>query len=575
MDIFLIDAIGPFFKGYNKKRINWSKIPFHYLDLQDPQTRQEHFKNIREELNRFSAAVSQEGYNYLSLDDVAHLAPDRFHSREINSLIGMYQQEYDHLFEIIYKYELGCFLTMDILSFSLDLQKQLGHSFELQLEYICRQIHSIFLRFPCISGVILRVGESDGTDVQGVFRSELILKKPSQVNRLLHRLLPVFEHYDKLLILRTWTVGAYKLGDFIWHRRTTAKVLEGIVSPCFILSMKFGETDFFRYLPLNKHFFRLPHVQKMIEFQARREYEGCGEYPSFIGWDYHDYAVQLQEAENLAGICVWCQTGGWVPFRRLTYLEPEGFWNELNSHVTVQIFRYGTSVEAAIRSFCVKKQITQVEEFTRLLQLDDLVIKDLLYIRELAGRKFFFRRIRIPPLLSVFWNTIFINHSIRKILQALTVCPQQCLIEAEQALQNLEEMEICAERAGVSVEDILFMKDTFAILALARRYYYEPYSEDIRVQVKEAKKAYKRKYPKSRRYRYRIKTNYTPFPLQGRYLKLLLKLALRKKRGYRLLDHLVMLHFLALLFRILIMHRPKMIPKFARKHAMGIETIFK
>ncbi len=575
MDIFLIDAIGPFFQGYHKKRINWSKIPFHSLDALGPQGRQERFSRIAEGLERFSSSVFQEGYTCVSLDDVAHLAPDRLHSKESNELITAYQEEYDRLFEIILNNGLTCYLTMDILSFSPGLKEKLGHSFERQLEYISRQIHTIFLRFPHISGVILRIGESDGKDVKGVFRSELLLKKPSQVNKLLHRLLPIFEGYDKNLILRTWTVGAYQIGDFIWHRRTTTRVLQGITGSHFILSMKYGESDFFRYLPLNKHFYRLPHIRKMIELQARREYEGCGEYPSFIGWDYFEYAGQLRQAENLAGISVWCQTGGWLPFRRLTYLQSQGIWNELNSHVTVQIFKHGRSVETAIRSFCDRKQISSCEDFIRLLRLDDQVIKELLYIREVAGRKLFFRRVRIPPLLSVFWNTIFVNHSVRKILRAMTTSPQHCLLEAEQALDKLEEMERCAEKTGVPVEDITFMKDTFAILALARKYYYEPYSEDIRSQIKEAKKAYKEKYPKSKRFRYRIKTNYAPFPLQGRYLRLLLKLTLRNKRGYRILDHLLTLHLLALFFRIVTFHRPKMLPKFARKHAMGIETLFK
>jgi hypothetical protein len=34
MELFLIDAIGPFFRGYKRKRINWSKIIFTHLDDQ-------------------------------------------------------------------------------------------------------------------------------------------------------------------------------------------------------------------------------------------------------------------------------------------------------------------------------------------------------------------------------------------------------------------------------------------------------------------------------------------------------------------------------------------------------------
>lgn len=35
MNLFLIDAIGPFFRGYERRTINWSKIPFDHLKLEE------------------------------------------------------------------------------------------------------------------------------------------------------------------------------------------------------------------------------------------------------------------------------------------------------------------------------------------------------------------------------------------------------------------------------------------------------------------------------------------------------------------------------------------------------------
>ncbi len=146
-------------------------------------------------------------------------------------------------------------------------------------------LEGLFAEFPEISGIIARIGEGDGRDVKGLLRSELCLRRPGQLNHLLKTLIPLFERENKRLILRNWTVGAYSIGDFIWHRKTLARVLAGIDSRVFVLSLKYGESDFFRYLNLNPHFFDTP-VQKIVELQARREYEGCGEYPSFIGADY-------------------------------------------------------------------------------------------------------------------------------------------------------------------------------------------------------------------------------------------------------------------------------------------------
>lgn len=573
MEIFLIDGIGPFFRNYQKRRINWSKIPFHYLNKQKPQLPAV-FEQIRADMETFVHRVHQDGYNSISLDDVAHLANDPWLGQEVNELIDIYRREYKKIFTICRSGDLNIYLTMDVLSLTQELKEKLQGKREEAIDFFKRQIENVLESFPEIRGIILRIGESDGHDVKGIFRSELILQTPRDVNLLLKELLPIFEKHDKHLILRSWTVGAYSVGDFIWHRRTSARVLKGIDSTNFILSMKYGESDFFRYLPLNTLFFTLK-VKKIIELQAKREYEGGGEFPSFIGWDYGDYAKQLETAPNMVGISVWCQTGGWIPFRRLCYLEPAAIWNELNSYVSIQLFRERATVEEAVQSFARQKDIHTADKLLELLQLSDEVIKELLYIPEIAREKRFFRRVRIPPLLSVMWNNIFINDSVRTTLRALVRSGDSCIAQGQESLEKITRMKILVAELELPAEDIEFMYDTFFILTLAREYYFTPYNEEVRQRIKKAKRQYKKKYPKSLRPRYRIKTNYTPFLLKRRHLRFMLGITLRKKRKYRLLDHLVTLHLLGFLYRFLVKLRPSAIPEFARKQAMGIETIFK
>lgn len=573
MDIFLIDAIGPFFRHYHKRRINWSKIPFSNFHSDLEELRKQ-FADIRADLDVFAREVSRIGYNSVSLDDVAHLTPDPWLEPEINDSIAAYQKEYRTLFSICAGHGLAVYLTMDVLSLSRGLKATIGKSRMKARQFLKRQVDTLFRTFPEIEGVIVRIGECDAKDVKGDFKSELLLRTSRQVNGMLKDLLPIFEHHGRRLILRTWTVGSYQIGDFIWHRGTTARVLQGIDSPNFILSMKYGESDFFRYLPLNQHFFRFK-VKKIIELQARREYEGCGEYPSFIGWDYEQYAGQLAKADNMVGICVWCQTGGWVPFRRLSFLEPSGIWNELNSYVTLKIFKNQWSVERSVTAFANERGCRDPEALLELLRLDDEVIKELLYIREVASQKLFFRRVRIPPLLSVFWNNIFINHSVRKVLRSLVQNGEQTVTSGYCALEKIERMKALAVQLQLPVEDIQFMADTFALLALAREYYFLPYTDEIRQRLKKAKKQYKNHYPKSCRPRYRIKTNFTPFTLRSRHLGWLLRISLRNKRGYRVLDYLLTLHLLSLVYFFITRTKPEIVPAVARKSAMGIGAIFR
>lgn len=573
MEIFLIDGIGPFFRNYKKKQVNWSKIPFQSL-CQDPQACEAQFTQIAKDLDHFAQQVSRVGYNSITLDDVAHLAQDPWIEPELQDLIALYACQYRKLFSVCSHHGLDVYLTMDVLSSTQAVKKKIHNRYDLAKEFLLRQVKTILTQFPEVRGLILRIGECDGKDVKGDFTSKLVIRTPGQANQLLCDLLPLFEAHQRYLILRNWTVGAYPIGDFIWHRGTIAKVLKGIESPCFILSLKYGESDFFRYLPLNKSFFHLK-VKKIIELQARREYEGCGEYPSFIGWDYQNYARQLLQAENMAGISVWCQTGGWLPFRRLSYLDPSGFWNELNSYVSLKLFQSNQSVEEAVSGFAQEAGIADIPSFIRFLKLNDEVIKELLYIEEIAGQKLFFRRIRIPPLLTVYWNNIFINHSVRKVLRTLVESGEQSVEQGYRALEKIKEMEAIAQRLDLPVEDIRFMYDTFSLLALAREYYFLPFDPSIKKRIRKAKKKYKKKYPKGSRPRYKIKTNFSPFAVKRVHFRWLKRVLLRKKRGYRVLDYFLTLHILAIAFRLLMKVHPKLVPRFARKHAMGIETLFK
>jgi hypothetical protein len=576
MKLFLIDAIGPFFRGSSERRINWSKIPFARLNLAE-EARRDQFDQIGRDLRVFAAKARAVGYNAATLDDVAHLADHPWYEPEVRAHIRILRGEFRGLFRIVRDEGMAVYLTMDVLSYTPALKARIGKDQGAINRFLCELLAGLLADFPEISGVIVRIGESDGRDVKDLFRSELSIRTPEQLNRMLHALLPVFERAGRRLILRTWTVGAYPVGDCIWRRDTLERILDRIDSPAFVLSMKHGESDFFRHLPLNPQFFaaRFQKIRKIIELQARREYEGCGEYPAFIGADYEDYARQLRQADNMLGVSVWCQTGGWAPFRRLTYLDAAAVWNEINAFVALHVFRHGCTAQEAVRRYCRMEDVAEAEGLWLLLQRSETVVKDLLYVPEYARQQLFFRRVRIPPLLSVYWDTIFINHSMRKIMRHFVRDPDECLRQGRAALDMIEQMRDLARQTSTPAADIDYMRDTFAMLAMAREYSLLPFTEELRQRLKVAKKEYKLHYPSGSRYRYKIKLSFRPFRLRRRYLGWLLALFLRRQRGYRLIDHLLTLHLLALTYRLLRSSHPRLIPKFARKRAMGLDSIFK
>ncbi len=570
MEIRLIDAIGPFFRDYPLVRINWSKIPFEHLATQGPRLRAQ-WDQIRGDMKLFAERVAAVGYNAVSLDDLIHLV-DHDHTPEIRARIAVLQEEYRALFGILREAGLKVFLTQDVLSYTPEMLLRIGTAAEDASAFLRELVERGFRTFPEVAGLILRIGESDGLDVKGDFRSELVMRTATDVRRMLREILPVFEAAGKTLIFRTWTVGAYSVGDLIWHRRTLARALKGIRSDSLVLSMKYGESDFFRHLPLNRNFFGTGH-KTLIELQARREYEGSGEFPSFIGHDYERYAAELRDAGNLVGFSVWCQTGGWVPFRRLAYLDGSAIWTEINAFVSLRLFEYEESVEVAVQE-CVRFMgLADADAVLELLRLSEEVVKELLYFEDYAREKLYFRRVRIPPLIEVYWHTIFIHQSIRKLLGHFARDREAAVRTARQAMRKIERMQELAQRSGLPVEDIEFMHDTFEILALAREFFMGLDHDDIRRRIQRAKSAYRKKY--THRPRYRISVSFRRFEDPGRFTRWLLKTMFRTHPGYRIVDRVFVLHLLSLFYRLVKRRRPGWIPEFARDSAMGIDVIFR
>ncbi len=586
MFLFLIDGIGPFFRGLEEKRVNWSKIPFSHLESDDGLDLGR-FQSIREDFRRLTAKTSSLGFNGITLDDVAHLVECDFYPPPLRSKIAQYRQELGRLFEIADDSGMQVYLTTDLMFYNEALEKHLGHDPAKICAFLSSAFDALFQDFPQLGGIILRIGESDGLDVRGDFKSKLTVRRPSQARYFLERLLPVFEQHRKLLIFRTWSVGAYSIGDLIWNRDTFDRTFGGLDSKSLVISMKPGESDFFRFLPLNKLFFRSGH-QKIFEVQARREYEGCGEYPSFIGRHLDDYRRQLEDAEGLVGLSVWCQTGGWTKFKRLTYLECSSIWNELNTEVAIDLFKHGRTVDEAIRASWIRRfgdpdpqdnpdeKPSDLDRLTELLRLSDEVIEELLYVDELAEQKIFFRRSRLPPLLSVYWDRVLINHSMRKLLRCFVADGDAKIQQGWDAVAKIRRM---IELAGaidrpehIPVDDLIFQLQTFEILALAREYYFGPFHPKLAKKLKKRRRKYKKTVRKPR---YTLNMDFAPMSLRSVYLRWILAVFLRRKRGYRLIDQVFTVRALAAIYPIVHRFEHRLVPKFARKQAMGIESIFR
>jgi hypothetical protein len=570
MNLFLIDGIGPFFRGYARRRINWSKIPFDNLESQGDFD-EARFAGIREEFERFADAAAALGFNGITLDDLAHLSPHPAYDRHLTAKLRRYREAYRELFEIAAARGLTAYVTTDVMFEPTSRPGLFGNLRRVAAPFLRESCESLFRDFPTVGGVVFRVGECDARDVRGDFASRLALRTPAQAKALIGGLLPAFEQADKLLIFRTWTVGAHPIGDLIWNRNTFDRTFTGLDSPNLVLSMKFGESDFFRYLPLNKLFFHSAH-RKIVELQARREYEGFGEFPSFVGWDYEEYVRQLSGARNVIGAWIWCQTGGWSCFRRRTFLEPGGVWNEINTAVSLRLARDGCSADEAVRAWARERLgEDKAGRLLVLLRLSDETIKEGLYIDEFARRKLFFRRLRVPPLLHVFWDHIVISHSMRKLLRCFVRDPTGKMTQSWAALDKIRSMRALAAELGLPVQDFDFQYETFRMLAAAREYYFGIFGPDRVERLYALRAAYEAKYPAH----YAVRLDFSRFRLPQYQLRLAFALLIRSQRGYRRLDRLLLIRLLSLLSPLLALRRRPAAGDRLTDQAMGLRAVLK
>jgi hypothetical protein len=564
----ICDGIAPFFKYCPEGTINWSKIPFADFESAWNIFGDAVWEELNHDFRVCCETARRLGFNVITLDDLAHLFIHTEYPKELKNKLSRYRQHYRKLFAIAKEYELEVWITSDIIFWNPTIQSHTSNHFIHLVDFFCCCTLQVLMDFPEIRGIILRFGESDGKDVQGDFKSKLIIRTVKQMRTLLQRLLPIFDERDCWCILRTWSVGVYPIGDMIWNPKTIDQCLKSLNLTRLILSLKYGESDFFRFLPLN-HCFWIPKVFKIIELQARREYEGAGRFPSFIGFEYEIYRNELRSCDTLIGVMVWTQTGGWTNCKRLTFMEDTGLWNLLNTRVTLALFCSLESCEDILlkiqADFFPSLQPQQWIDFCRL---SHHVIRRIFYIEDFALQKLFFRRVRIPPMLGITWDQIWQHPLLDNVMKLYIIDPSRWLSKSWEALIMVDEMIRILGQHPLQ-NDLLNLRDTSEIIVLHRQISFgqhdERYIERLNVLLKAPRTTES----------YRFKIARSRYNFKNSSLRYWIKLFIRDRSKYRILDQILTLRLMAYIFPFVYYFKRKNIPKELRDQAMGIESLFK
>lgn len=196
-------------------------------------------------------------------------------------------------------------------------------------------LSELFDSLPFVDGLMVRIGEGGSVYQAGWdYSSKLAVTSESSVRAMLHALLETAGAHDRDIIFRTWTVGVGAVGDLHTNPDSYESVLGDLDDPHLIVSTKYTMGDFYSHLPLNPTL-AVGTQRRIVEFQARREFEGFGSLPNDLVAEEAQALQQFLAANpHVEGIWNWTQDGGPLRAGPMTLYLRTGFWQmyDLNTY---------------------------------------------------------------------------------------------------------------------------------------------------------------------------------------------------------------------------------------------------
>lgn len=321
----------------------------------------------------------------------------------------------------------------------------------------------LFRAMPQIAGVVVRIGEAGALfNVSGIeYRSEMALHEPGHVRTMLRALLPVFERHERTLVFRSWSVGVGGLGDLHNAPDSYRAALAGITSPALVVSTKYTQGDYFGFLPLNPTLFE-GEQQRIVEFQARREFEGFGAFANDLAPLHRTALQQLRmHTPHLVGISLWTQEGGPLRAGPMSLYPLSGYWRwiDANVHATLQLAQRPAASVDSLHAAWVRETISEepavVAGMTEILRLSRRAVERGWYLRPYARRRVSIVEFEVPPLLWIQeWDQIGAWWAIDATLGDIVGEDWRAAIaDGREAVALVRRMRTTAERLAPALAD--------------------------------------------------------------------------------------------------------------------------
>jgi hypothetical protein len=323
-------------------------------------------------------------------------------------------------------------------------------------------LDELFRALPDVEGVVIRIGEAGAlyNREEWPYASRMGVQEPEELRAMLEGLLPTFEQHGKTLVLRSWSVGLGGLGHMHTDPALYEEVLGGIQSPNLVVSTKYTRGDYFGFLPLNPTLASGGH-RRLVEFQARREFEGFTAFPNFLGGEHGDALRALTAANpHIEGIYLWSQEGGPLHAGPRSLYPLHGFWSwiDANAWATTRLAQDSSLDAETLAAGWVRETVSRdprvVEGLTDLLLRSRSAVEKGLYIRPFAESAIRTVGVEVPTMMWIMeWDVVGDWRAVSSTVHRASRGERQATIdEGFEAVEEVRAMQAALERAAPGLE---------------------------------------------------------------------------------------------------------------------------
>jgi hypothetical protein len=308
----------------------------------------------------------------------------------------------------------------------------------------------LFESFPFADGLMIRIGEAGSIyNLEGWdYYSSLDVRTVEAVQTMLEELSTAAATFDKTIYFRSWSVGIGQVGDMHTSPETYRQILDGVQADNLVVSTKFVMGDYYSYLPLNPTL-SVGDQPRIVEFQARREFEAFNAFPNYLGPLHQAALQQFSRANpNIEGVWVWTQGGGPQRAGPWSIYPFHGFWQTYDDNVyaTAQLawdpeMDIQDLTESWIR-LTLSDDPATVHNLAQMSYLSREAMLKGLYIGEFARNQVLAMGLEPPPQFWIFeWDIVSgSNSALSAVYKPVSADLEAAVAEGFEAVDLARQM---------------------------------------------------------------------------------------------------------------------------------------